>query len=136
MADLASLQGALAVEHSAVFGYGIVGGRLGPDDQLARESYDVHRQRRDLLTAALVEASATPTPAAPAYEPDSPVVAAAQARALAAQIEAASATAYAQLVATGDELWRRTAAAWLRDSAVRSYRWSGEVPALPGLASG
>lgn len=133
MADIAALQDALAVEHAAVFGYGIVGGRLGPVDALARESYDVHRQRRDELIAAVVGAGATPTPAAAAYEPESPVVTTRQARELAAAIEAQCATAYVALVETGDSQWRRTGAAWLRDSAVRAYRWSGDVVALPGL---
>ncbi|MFZ0325414.1 MAG: ferritin-like domain-containing protein [Actinomycetes bacterium] len=135
MADLSALQSALAVEHSAVFGYGIVGGRLGPEDPLARRSYDVHRQRRDALAAALVAAQVVPTPAAAAYEPDGPVVTSRQTRALAASIEEHCATAYVALVETGDAQWRRTASAWLRDCAVLRYRWSGEVPALPGLPS-
>lgn len=135
MADVGSLQSALAVEHAAVYGYAVVGGRLGPADLLARDSYEVHRQRRDVLSAALVAGGVTPTPPAAAYEPERPVVTAAQAQALAAQIERDSAAAYAAVVAGGDTDWRRTGAAWLRDSAVRGYRWSGAVPALPGLAS-
>ena len=118
-----------------MYGYAIVGGRLGPADLLARDSYELHRQRRDVLSAALVAGGVTPTPPAAAYEPDRPIVTAAQAQALAAQIERASAAAYAAVVAGGDTDWRRTGAAWLRDSAVRGYRWSGEVAALPGLAS-
>jgi len=133
VADVTSLQSALTLEHAAVYGYGIVGGRLGPADALARDSYDVHRQRRDVLTAALVDTGATPTPAAAAYEPERPVLTDVQARSLATEIERQSAVAYAALVASGDGDWRRTGAGWLRDSAVRGYRWSSRVAPLPGL---
>ncbi|MGC3005519.1 DUF4439 domain-containing protein, partial [Streptomyces sp. G35A] len=47
---LRALQAALAAEHAAVYGYGVVGGRIGKDRRAeARAAYDAHRARRDAL---------------------------------------------------------------------------------------
>ncbi|MGV9237981.1 DUF4439 domain-containing protein, partial [Streptomyces nigra] len=41
-----ALQAALAAEHAAVYGYGVVGGRIGEDRRSdARAAYDAHRAR-------------------------------------------------------------------------------------------
>ncbi|NED21451.1 DUF4439 domain-containing protein, partial [Streptomyces sp. SID9913] len=48
--ELRALQAALAAEHAAVYGYGVVGGRIGKERApQARSAYDAHRARRDTL---------------------------------------------------------------------------------------
>ncbi|MGV9632289.1 DUF4439 domain-containing protein, partial [Streptomyces sp. NPDC003487] len=45
-----ALQAALAAEHAAVYGYGVVGGRIGETRRAeARAAYAAHRARRDAL---------------------------------------------------------------------------------------
>ncbi|MYS45182.1 DUF4439 domain-containing protein, partial [Streptomyces sp. SID5998] len=49
--ELTAAQAALAAEHAAVYGYGVVGGRIGRERRAeARTAYDAHRARRDALT--------------------------------------------------------------------------------------
>ena len=44
--ELRALQAALAAEHAAVYGYGVVGGRIGERRRTeARTAYDAHRVR-------------------------------------------------------------------------------------------
>ncbi|WP_037661545.1 DUF4439 domain-containing protein, partial [Streptomyces aurantiacus] len=46
--ELNALQAALRAEHAAVYGYGVVGGRVGDGRRAeARTAYDAHRARRD-----------------------------------------------------------------------------------------
>ena len=46
--ELKALQAALRAEHAAVYGYGVVGGRIGDERRAdARTAYDAHRARRD-----------------------------------------------------------------------------------------
>ncbi|WP_159061405.1 DUF4439 domain-containing protein, partial [Streptomyces europaeiscabiei] len=48
--ELKAVQAALGAEHAAVYGYGVVGGKIGETRQReAREAYDAHRARRDAL---------------------------------------------------------------------------------------
>ncbi|WP_159057426.1 DUF4439 domain-containing protein, partial [Streptomyces scabiei] len=48
--ELKAVQAALAAEHAAVYGYGVVGGKIGQARQgEARSAYDAHRARRDRL---------------------------------------------------------------------------------------
>ncbi|WP_256095058.1 DUF4439 domain-containing protein, partial [Streptomyces sp. EN27] len=48
--ELAAVQAALAAEHAAVYGYGVLGGRLdGEQGAEARAAHDAHRARRDAL---------------------------------------------------------------------------------------
>ena len=124
---------ALRAEHVAVYGFGIVGGRLGPADGAARTSLAVHRWRRDYCVARLVAAGTAPEPAAAAYRPRAPVTTDQQARALATAIEQSCSVTYLGLVVQLDVAVRRVGTRWLRQSAVDQTRWSGAIPALPGL---
>ena len=72
--------------------------------------------------------------AAAAYALPFEVSDAATAQALAADLEARLAGAYADLVLVATGASRRDAAAALRESAVRAARWSGTGTAFPGLA--
>lgn len=135
MNRLDALQAALAGEHAAVYGYGVVGARLegGADERAARSGFDVHRARRATLERLVRAAGAEPVAAAAAYELGGPVRTASQAVALAARIEAGTAATYADLVAAADAALRTSTATWLVDAAVRGTAWSGRAPVFPGL---
>ncbi|WP_328438237.1 ferritin-like domain-containing protein [Streptomyces sp. NBC_00444] len=134
-ADLKALQAALAAEHAAVYGYGVVGGRIDEGRRTeARAAYDAHRARRDALARAVRDLGGTPVAAAAGYAlpfavPDSPA-----AVRLAAELEDRVAGVYSDLVRATDGTRRRTAAEALREAAVRAVRWRGESVAFPGLA--
>ncbi len=132
---LRALQAALAAEHAAVYGYGVVGGRIGrerrPD---ARAAYDAHRARRDALTREVRDLGGTPVVAAAGYELPFPVPDSAAAVRFAAQLEDRVAGVYADLVRSSAGAARREAAGALREAAVRAVRWRGESVAFPGLA--
>ncbi|MEV0641361.1 ferritin-like domain-containing protein [Streptomyces sp. NPDC050619] len=132
---LEALQKALAAEHAAVYGYGVVGGRIGEGRRTeARAAYDAHRARRDALVRAVRDLGATPVSAAAAYALPFPVPDSAAAVRLAAELEDRVAGVYSDVVrATGGER-RGTAAQALREAAVRAVRWRGESVAFPGLA--
>ncbi|MEV7020044.1 ferritin-like domain-containing protein [Streptomyces sp. NPDC093991] len=133
--ELRALQAALAAEHAAVYGYGVVGGRIGEQRRTeARTAYDAHRARRDALVRAVRDAGGAPVAAAAGYALPFPVPDAASAVRLAAELENRVAGVYADLVRSSDGERRRSAAEAMREAAVRSVRWSGESVAFPGLA--
>ncbi|KAF4409794.1 ferritin-like domain-containing protein, partial [Streptomyces lycii] len=131
---LDAVQAALAAEHAAVYGYGVVGGRIGDDRRKeAREGYDAHRARRDGLHRTVRDLGGTPEPAAAAYRLPFPVPDAAAAERLAAELEDRLGGVYADLVRASDGALRREAAGALREAAVRAVRWRGRSVAFPGL---
>ncbi|MCK1798878.1 ferritin-like domain-containing protein [Streptomyces sp. XM4193] len=131
---LDALRAALAAEHAAIYGYGVVGGRVDkgrrPD---AREAYDAHRARRDALARAVLDQGGEPVQAQAAYALPFPVPDHASALRLAAELEDRLAGAYADLVRATGGSRRREAATALREAAVRSARWRGRGVAFPGL---
>ncbi|GHF92027.1 ferritin-like domain-containing protein [Streptomyces thermodiastaticus] len=132
---LQALQAALAAEHAAVYGYGVVGGRIGSTRrQDARAAWDAHRASRDALTRQVRELGGTPVAAAAGYALPFPVPDAAAAVRFAAQLEDRVAGVYADLVRASSGAARREAAGALREAAVRAVRWRGESVAFPGLA--
>ncbi|MEV5240198.1 ferritin-like domain-containing protein [Streptomyces cinnamoneus] len=132
---LAATQAALAAEHAAVYGYGVVGGRVDDAREAeAREGYDAHRARRDAMIRAVRDLGAEPGAAAAAYALPFPVPDAAAAVRLAAELENRVAAVYADLVRAATGGLRGEAAAALREAAVRAVRWSGGSVAFPGLA--
>ncbi|GGX20054.1 hypothetical protein GCM10010297_46610 [Streptomyces malachitofuscus] len=133
--ELRALQAALAAEHAAVYGYGVVGGRIGKERRTeARTAYDAHRARRDALVRTVKDAGGAPVAAAAGYALPFPVPNAAAAVRLAAELEDRVAGVYADLVRASAGERRRGAAEAMREAAVRSVRWSGESVAFPGLA--
>ncbi|NJP53696.1 ferritin-like domain-containing protein [Streptomyces sp. SBST2-5] len=133
--ELRALQAALAAEHAAVYGYGVVGGRIGKERRgEVRAAYDAHRARRDVLVRQVRDAGATPVAAAAGYALPFAVPDAAAAVRLAAELEDRVAGIYADLVRDSTGERRRAAAEALREAAVRSVRWSGKSVAFPGLA--
>jgi hypothetical protein len=133
--ELTALQAALAAEHAAVYGYGVVGGRIGESRRTeARAAYDAHRARRDALVREVRDLGGKPVAAAAAYALPFPVPDSAAAVRLAAELEDRVAGVYSDLVRAAGGERRRMAAGALREAAVRAVRWSGESVAFPGLA--
>ncbi|MFJ9405484.1 DUF4439 domain-containing protein [Streptomyces sp. NPDC101393] len=132
--ELAAVQAALAAEHAAVYGYGVVGGRVAGDHRKeAQAAYDGHRAQRDALRRTVRDLGGKPHAAAAAYELPFPVPDAAAAARLAAELEDRLAAVYADLVRAGGAARRKEAAAALRAAAVRAVRWRGSGVAFPGL---
>ncbi|MFG2814175.1 ferritin-like domain-containing protein [Streptomyces sp. NPDC048410] len=134
-AELTALQAALAAEHAAVYGYGVVGGRIGaPRQGEARSAYDAHRAARDTLARSVRDLGGEPVAASPAYALPFTVADSPAALRLAAELEERLAGVYADLVRASTGHRRTTATVALREAAVRAVRWSGQSPAFPGLA--
>ncbi|MEU7559924.1 ferritin-like domain-containing protein [Streptomyces eurythermus] len=134
-AEVTALQAALAAEHAAIYGYGVVGGRIGERRRAeARAAYDAHRARRDALVRAVRDLGAAPVAASAAYELPFPVGDGAAAVRLAARLEERLAGVYSDLVRAATGARRADAAGALRETAVRAVRWSGQSVAFPGLA--
>lgn len=131
---LAAVQAALRAEHAAVYGYGVVGGRIreGRRDE-ARAAYDAHRARRDELRRTVRDLGGTPEESAGAYALPFPVPDSAAAARLAADLEERIAGVYSDLVRASSGERRRGAADVLREAAVRAVRWRGGSVAFPGL---
>jgi hypothetical protein len=137
---IAALQGALAAEHAAVYGYGVVGAMLagsGPADTgqaaAARADWLAHQVARDSLEAMLIKLGATPVAASPAYALPFAVTGAKSAERLAAVIEDGVTRAYLGLVAVSDPALRSFGARAMQTSASRAAAWSGTTIAFPGL---
>ncbi|MEU3431706.1 ferritin-like domain-containing protein [Streptomyces gardneri] len=135
MSALDAAQAALAAEHAAVYGYGVVGGRIGTQRRAeATAAYEAHRARRDALRRTVRDLGGTPVAAAAAYELPFPVADAPGAVRLAAVLEDRVAGVYSDLVRSGRGPLRSEAAAALREAAVRAVRWRGSDVTFPGLA--
>jgi hypothetical protein len=129
-----ALQAALAREHEAVYGYGVVGARLTGADRTTASAYLAdHKHARDRLEALIRSRHATPVGPRPAYDLPVTVTDPRTARTLGARIERATAGAYAALVAASGGSVRRQAALAMQDCARRQARWIRTVDALPGL---
>lgn len=132
--ELTAVQAALSAEHAAVYGYGIVGGRIGPEGrEAALSAYEAHKARRDALRRRVRDLGGTPRPSAAAYALPFDVPDSAAAVRLAAELEDGVAAVYADLVRAVEGARRRDAAAALREAAVRAVRWRGSGVAFPGL---
>ena len=136
MTRIEALQAVLAGEHAAVYAFGVVGAQLRPasDEGDAAAAYHLHLARRDLVTAALVAADATPVGSAPAYDLGGPVTSPAAARALAATVELGLCGPYADLVGVTETAGRSRTADWTSQAALAAVGWGGDPVAFPGLA--
>ncbi|GIG60410.1 hypothetical protein Lfu02_47820 [Longispora fulva] len=128
------LTAALAAEHAAVYGYGVLGSRLdGAALDTARAAETAHRERRDAVIAKLTGAGATPPPAEPVYAPPFPVTDRVSALKLALVIEERAAQAWRAALPVTDGEDRRLALDALVDTAQRAARWrraSGTSPSV------
>lgn len=125
----------LEQEQQAVYGFGLVGGRLGPENVLARQSLDTHRERVAQCQTILRGLGVDPVPGPVAFTPDLPVTTDQRARQLATELEQSCAGAYSSLTAETRSGARRLGTQWLRESAIDQFRWSGQLPSLPGLGA-
>ncbi|MFF5979971.1 ferritin-like domain-containing protein [Streptomyces olindensis] len=133
--ELRALQAALAAEHAAVYGYGVVGGKIGDGRRgEAQTAFDAHRARRDTLVREVKDLGGRPVAAAAGYALPFQVPDAAAAVRLAAELEDRVAGVYSDLVRAAGGGRRALAAEALREAAVRAVRWRGESVAFPGLA--
>ena len=131
---LQAAQAALAAEHAAAYGYGVIGARAGGRANEAREAYGVHLARRDALARSVRELGGAPRAAEAAYALPYEVRGPGDAERLAAEIEDRVAGAYSDLVRAAEGQLRREAADALSAAAVRAARWRGVGVAFPGLA--
>ena len=133
-ASVAALQGALAAEHAAVYGYGVVGAMLGGTAQAdASADWTAHQVARDTLVTMLTKLGATPVAASPAYQLPFTVTNAQSAEKLAAILEDGVTRAYLGLVAVNAPTIRAFAAQAMQASANRAVAWSGTTQAFPGM---
>ncbi|MET9502234.1 ferritin-like domain-containing protein [Streptomyces sp. NPDC006622] len=133
--EVTALQAALAAEHAAVYGYGVVGGRISEARRTeARAAYDAHRARRDTLAREVRALGTEPIAASAAYALPFAVADSAAAVRLATELEERVAGVYSDLVRATTGALRREAAGALREAAVRAVRWRGGSVAFPGLA--
>ncbi len=115
---------ALAAEHAAIFGYGVVGAHLDKAGQdLARSAEAAHRARRDAVETRMVAATATPPTSAPAYALPFPVIDRASAIRLAVTLEDGCAHAWHAALAATSGADRKIAVNALVDCAVWATRW-------------
>jgi len=132
-----SLADALAGEHAAIYGYGVLGAHLtGAPLDLARQAEAAHRGRRDALFLRLASASQAAPAAAPAYTLPFQVTDQSTALTLATQIEERTGAVWRAALAgvAGDQ--RGLALDALTDCALRAARWrraSGQVPGTVAL---
>ncbi|MGW0120876.1 ferritin-like domain-containing protein [Streptomyces sp. NPDC003327] len=135
MSALDAAQAALAAEHAAVYGYGVVGGRIGTERRAeARAAHEAHRARRDALRRTVRDLGGSPVVSAAAYRLPFAVDDPAGAVRLAAHLEDRVAGVYSDLVRAAEGPLRGEAAASLREAAVRAVRWRGGDVTFPGLA--
>jgi hypothetical protein len=135
-APIAALQAAIAAEHIAIFGYGVLGAHLsGARQQEASVIWNSHRTRRDRLRAYIRQQGGVPAAAAPAYQLPFAVSSPRAAAQLAARLEDGIVAAYAGLTGADDARLRRYAALAMQEAVVRAVRWRGAPPvtAFPGL---
>lgn len=119
-----ALQRALAAEHAAIFGYGVVGAWLSGDaQQVARDAEAAHRDRRDGATMRIESAGAEAVAAEPAYALPFPVSDATAAMRLAVALEEGSAGAWREVLSATTDDDRRFALDALIGSAVTATRW-------------
>jgi hypothetical protein len=142
--EASALNAALAAEHAAIWGYGVVGPALPADrrDQ-ASAAENAHRDARDRLVALLSERDADPVGPEGGYELPFPVLSEADAATLAVTLEDGVAAAYVRVLADAAEAaTRELAAGVLGATEVRAVAWrarAGQTPVtnpFPGLPGG
>lgn len=118
-----ALASALAAEHAAIFGYGLVGARLDNNTlALATQAELAHRARRDTLVSGLTERGAKAPPAEPSYSLPEPVTDQPGALKLAIGIEERTAAVWRAALLSVEAADRRLAAEALTDCAIRATR--------------
>ena len=135
-AEQAALFDAVATEHAAIYGYGVVSAHVMPEDnELVSEAVAQHRDRREAAMSILTDRSITaPLPAA-GYQLPFPVTGPIGAGKLAVRMESDCAVAWRAVLeqASGDtaEQDRAFALTALTQSALLAARWRQQLGAWP-----
>jgi len=132
-ADNSALCDALTIEHSTIYGYGIVSAMSPPSvNDLVAQALVQHRQRRDDVIAMLAARNVNaPLPAA-GYQLPMLVASAADAARLAVRMENDGATAWRAVIEHADTADDRAfASTALTQSAVMAARWNRALGAWP-----
>ena len=129
-ASLESWQAWLAVEHEAVWLYGLIGGRLDDLSDEARAAWNRHRDTRDWVTDQIRSAGEEPDGPHLSYQ-EAAIDSIADARRSAQTIEAT--VQIAAVACIGDTARRSDIVAALRASARSAATWGAKPTAFPGL---
>ncbi|MDT5260792.1 MAG: hypothetical protein QOD10_5872 [Mycobacterium sp.] len=132
-ADNSALCDALTIEHSTIYGYGIVSALSPPSvNDLVAQALVQHRQRRDDVIAMLAARNVNaPLPAA-GYQLPMLVASPADAARLAVRMESDGATAWRAVVEHADTADDRAfGSTALTQSAVMAARWNRALGAWP-----
>ncbi len=132
-ADKAALFDAVATEHAAIYGYGIVSAHSAPDEnELVSQALAQHRERREAAITMLTERSAKAPLPAVGYQLPFAVANPVDAGKLAVRMENDCAVAWRavieQATAEQDRAFGVTA---LTESAVLAARWNQVLGAWP-----
>ena len=131
--DEAALYDALAAEHAAIYGYGVVSAHTVPDNnELVSQAMAEHRDRREATVKLLTERQITvPLPAA-GYQLPFPVNTPSAAAKLAVRMESDCAVAWrAVLEQARSEQERSLGLSALTQCAVMAARWRRVLGAWP-----
>lgn len=131
--DQAALFDAVAAEHAAIYGYGIVSAHSSPDENyLVSQALAQHRQRRELAVDMLKSASVTPPLPAAGYQLPFTVASPADAANLAVRMENDCAVAWRAVVEQAtSEQDRAFGVTALTECAVTAARWKQVLGAWP-----
>ncbi len=141
MTPVEEIQSCLAGEHAALYGFGVLGGRLAGVaggsrwQQLAYAAYDDHRVLRDKLVDVVLDLGAEPVAAEGAYATPFAVRGLTDCRRLAQLLERRCAAVYAAAVAKTDDHVQALLALALQDAAVRGTRWGLRWRRSPAYAA-
>ncbi len=138
MTPLEALQQTLAGEHAAVYVYGVLGGRVSAAAEPAlvadlRAAYNLHRARRDQVTAMIRAMDADPVAAEISYAVPNAADTARRCRRAADEIERRCSEVYSAMVGSTAYANRQWAIDALTDAAVRRLGFGGKAEAFPGV---
>ena len=132
-ADKGALFDAVAVEHAAIYGYGIVSAHSSPEENpLVSDALAQHRERREAAIAMLTGRSAKAPLPAVGYQLPFAVVTPEDAAKLAVQMENDCAVAWRAVIEqAGSEDDRRFAVTAMTECAVLAARWNQVLGVWP-----
>jgi hypothetical protein len=138
-----ALQTALAAEHAAVWGYGVVGAALGFEAREPAAAAELaHRDVRDSVITLLAERDVDPVGAEGGYTLPFPVLSAVDAAALGVVLEDGVAAAWVRVLdQAAEKSTRALAVEALSAAEVRAVGWRAAAnqnpvtKALPGIAT-
>ena len=132
-ADNSALCDALAIEHSTIYGYGIVSALSPPSvNDLVAQALGQHRQRRDDVIAMLAARNVSAPLAAVGYQLPMLVASGADAARLAVRMENDGAMAWRAVIEHADTADDRAfASTALTQSTVMAARWNRTLGAWP-----